>query len=226
MSRVTIYGPQQCEQHGESGLMGDARPQGRPTTSEPSRPTSSRLSTAGCALPPPVFAHRPHDSHVRDVQVALRDFELGIAAGGQVSSPLHVLGLHAVRDQLHLAPQTIEVSNEGPCCVAEHIPLRASDKSSPTENLTEAAFKVEWDAPSDAGLRVRLRDLDLEAVPIDVAVLNLLHFTLPAAGLQRADDAIFHLLAAGERNVHRRIPNPVAYDLAAKRAADSILFAN
>src|SRR6266542_4396196 len=86
--------------------------------------------------------------------------QLRLAAGGQVSSPLHVLGLHAARDQLHLAPQTIEVSNEDPCCVAEHKPLRASDKSSPAENLTQAALWVKRDAPGDAGLRVRLRDLD------------------------------------------------------------------
>ena len=131
-----------------------------------------------------------------------------------------------MRDQLHLAPQTIEVPKVGSGRVAEHEPLRPSDKSSPLENLTHATLGVKRDAPGDAGLRVRLRDLDLVAVPIDVAVLDLLHFTLPAAGLQRADDAITHLLAAGERNVHRGIPNPVAHDLAAKRAADSILFAN
>jgi hypothetical protein len=43
--------------------------------------------------------------------------------------------------------------------------------------------------PRNTGLGVRLRNLDLVAVPIDVAVLNSLHFTLPAADLQRADDA-------------------------------------
>src|SRR2546422_8000746 len=152
--------------------------------------------------------------------------QLRLAAGGQVSSPLHVLWLHPVRDQLHRAPQTIEVSNVGSSRVAEHEPLRPSDKSPPPENLTEATLGVKRDATGDAGFRVRLRDLDLVAVPVDVAVLNLLHFTLPAAGLQRADDAVSHLLAAGERNVHPGIPNPVAHDLAAKCAADSILFAN
>jgi hypothetical protein len=38
----------------------------------------SRVGTTGCALPAPVFAHRSHDSHIRDVQVTLRDFELGM----------------------------------------------------------------------------------------------------------------------------------------------------
>ena len=32
----------------------------------------SRVGTTGCALPAPVFAHRPHDCHIGDVQIALR----------------------------------------------------------------------------------------------------------------------------------------------------------
>src|SRR5437867_12737088 len=102
--------------------------------------------------------------------VKVEFLKLHLAAGGQVPSPLHVLGLDAVRDQLDLAPQTIEVSNEGSCRVAEHEPLWPSDKSSPPENLAEATLWVKRDTPGDTRLRVRLRDLDLVAVPIDVAV--------------------------------------------------------
>ena len=38
----------------------------------------SPLSAPGCAPPAPELAHRPHDAHVGDVQVALRDFELRV----------------------------------------------------------------------------------------------------------------------------------------------------
>jgi hypothetical protein len=40
------------------------------------RPSS--LGARGCAPPAPELAHRPHDAHVRDVQIALSDFELGV----------------------------------------------------------------------------------------------------------------------------------------------------
>ena len=40
--------------------------------------TSSSLGAAGCAPPAPQLAHRPHDAHVRDVQIALSDLQLGV----------------------------------------------------------------------------------------------------------------------------------------------------
>src|SRR5438034_5592124 len=38
----------------------------------------SPLSAPGCAPPAPELAHRPHDAHVGDIQVPLRDFKLRV----------------------------------------------------------------------------------------------------------------------------------------------------
>jgi hypothetical protein len=55
-----------------------------PTGSEALAPTVvdgykvSSLSATGCAPPAPQLAHRSHDAHVRDVQIALSDLQLRV----------------------------------------------------------------------------------------------------------------------------------------------------
>ena len=41
-------------------------------------PGPSSLGTRGGAPPAPELAHRSHDAHIRDVQIALSDLELGV----------------------------------------------------------------------------------------------------------------------------------------------------
>jgi len=54
--------------------------------------------------------------------------------------------------------------------------------------------------------------------PVDVLVLDLHRLAAPAAGVQRADDSVAHLVAG--REFRFRIPNLSRHDLAAERLRD------
>src|SRR5215217_9320972 len=70
----------------------------------------------------------------------------------------------------------------------------------------------------DFTCRMLIQDADAPMLPVDVLVLDLHHLAAPAAGVERADDPVAHLVTRRELRV--RIPNLPGPDLAAERLRD------
>jgi len=126
--------------------------------------------------------------------------------------------LDAVGQQAQSLPRRSEALHVGSSGrVPEDVRLQ-TEKRAPAQELFEATRGLKRNDTGHLRLRVLFQEADPAMPPVNVLVLDLQHFAAPAAGVERPDDPVAHLVTRGQLDLG--IPDVATDNLTTQRPGD------